>query len=211
MTALRKHSVSSPGGGGDPPVGSWENPSYSVTTTDKEAQDARAAHQAKEEEKRMNKLNADGPKSDGTSTTTSAEIPPSETLPFTVDDAVNVHLKAGKWRKAASAVREKRGGEHPNPSSSSSYPRTDEDASFRSTTQAAWDASGARYHEREPGRLSADDEETFNLSGHQEMGRPPPHRTPSDASSTRALIQPPTSYQYQYEARPGYGTRAEQK
>ncbi|KAH9203836.1 Mechanosensitive ion channel-domain-containing protein, partial [Leptodontidium sp. 2 PMI_412] len=59
LTALRKHSISSPGGGDAPLVGSWENPSYSVTITDEEAQGARAAHEAKEEEKRMEKLNAD--------------------------------------------------------------------------------------------------------------------------------------------------------
>ncbi|KAF2174553.1 hypothetical protein K469DRAFT_490552, partial [Zopfia rhizophila CBS 207.26] len=42
LTALRKHSITSPGGGGDPPVGSWENPGYSVTVMEEEAQRARA-------------------------------------------------------------------------------------------------------------------------------------------------------------------------
>jgi hypothetical protein len=59
LTALRKHDIQSPGGGGPPPVGSWENPGYSVNITDTEAQEARARYEAEEEEKRLKKLNGD--------------------------------------------------------------------------------------------------------------------------------------------------------
>ncbi|PVH90138.1 hypothetical protein DM02DRAFT_684941, partial [Periconia macrospinosa] len=59
LAALQKHSICSPGGGGPPPVGSWENPGYSVTIADEEAQGARTAYEEREEAKRLKKLNAD--------------------------------------------------------------------------------------------------------------------------------------------------------
>ncbi|KAG9959722.1 hypothetical protein KCU61_g7181, partial [Aureobasidium melanogenum] len=57
LSALRKHDIKSPGGGGPPAVGSWENPGYSVAVTDAEAQEARAKYEASEEAKRLKKLN----------------------------------------------------------------------------------------------------------------------------------------------------------
>jgi hypothetical protein len=96
LAALRKHSISSPGGGGDPPVGSWENPGYSVAITDNEAQEARAAYEAKEEEKRLKKLNADGPKTLDEKTTTSGDGPPLTGVSNPFADDANVLLRPDK-------------------------------------------------------------------------------------------------------------------
>ncbi|KAF7512368.1 hypothetical protein GJ744_001936 [Endocarpon pusillum] len=59
LAALRKFSISAPGGGGEPPVGSWENPGYSVTVSDEEALAARDAWEKREEEKKAKQLNPD--------------------------------------------------------------------------------------------------------------------------------------------------------
>ncbi|KAK0941529.1 hypothetical protein LTR29_006908 [Friedmanniomyces endolithicus] len=61
LAALRKHDISSPGGGGPPPVGSWENPGYSVAITDPDAMEARNRYEASEEAKRQKKLGVSGP------------------------------------------------------------------------------------------------------------------------------------------------------
>ena len=61
LAALRKHDISSPGGGGPPPVGSWENPSYSVAITDLEAIETRVKYEASEEAKRQKKLGGERP------------------------------------------------------------------------------------------------------------------------------------------------------
>jgi hypothetical protein len=106
LTALRKYSIRSPGGSEYPPVGSWENPGYSVTITDEEAQEARAACEAREEEKRLKKLiaNASKPRDESdTNTSDKGPITPGLSNPFT-DDA-NVLPEAEKWRKAASTVK----------------------------------------------------------------------------------------------------------
>jgi hypothetical protein len=106
LKALRKYSISSPGGGDNPPVGSWENPGYSVTISDEEAQEARAACEAREEEKRLKKLIVDASKPpDESNTNTSDKGPPTPGLSNPFADDANVLLEAEKWRKAASTVR----------------------------------------------------------------------------------------------------------
>jgi hypothetical protein len=106
LKALRKYSISSPGGGDHAPVGSWENPGYSVTITDKEAQEARAACEAREEEKRLKKLTVDTPKpQDESITNTSDKGPPTHGLSSPFTDDANVLPEADKWRKAASTAR----------------------------------------------------------------------------------------------------------
>ncbi|KAG9669215.1 hypothetical protein KCU99_g7523, partial [Aureobasidium melanogenum] len=93
LSALRKHDIKSPGGGGPPPVGSWENPGYSVAVTDAEAQEARAKYEAEEEAKRLKKLNEHAlepnPKRN----------PDKKPDEFAAAASVVTHL--GKWRKAA--------------------------------------------------------------------------------------------------------------
>ncbi|KAI4761457.1 hypothetical protein E4T52_06394 [Aureobasidium sp. EXF-3400] len=98
LSALRKHDIKSPGGGGPPPVGSWENPGYSVAVTDAEAQEARAKYEAEEEAKRLKKLNEHALKPN---TKRNPDKKPDE---FAAAASVVTHL--GKWRKAATQPKD---------------------------------------------------------------------------------------------------------
>ncbi|KAG9563621.1 hypothetical protein KCU71_g6667, partial [Aureobasidium melanogenum] len=98
LSALRKHDIKSPGGGGPPPVGSWENPGYSVAVTDIEAQEARAKYEAEEEAKRLRKLNEHALK---LNTKRNPDKKPDQ---FAAAASVVTHL--GKWRKAGTQPKD---------------------------------------------------------------------------------------------------------
>lgn len=169
LSALRKHDIKSPGGGGPPPVGSWENPGYSVAVTDAEAQEARAKYEAEEEAKRLKKLNEHAlepnPKRN----------PDKKPDEFAAAASVVTHL--GKWRKAATQPED-------DVFSSAYNSVTAQEQSYDSAVQS----TAIEQHSDYPEDYGANTEEDDVYQSRASW------RTMDDGS-TRLLAQPLPSYQ----------------
>jgi hypothetical protein len=166
LTALRKHDINSPGGGTPPPVGSWQNPGYSVAITDPEAQQARAEYEAEEEAKRLKKLNGGAAKPE--------TMTDSDNVPGDFAATAKLATQLGQWRKAAAGSKTTAVSiDH------HSLPAQDQ-----------WQKAGRMADESQPGYIGVYElGENVNTRYRSTITR----RTVSD-TNIRTLVQPPLSY-----------------